>query len=59
MQRPACLGNRYESDPSWYSIFYLELPQESSDEVLTFPPGTFCMWSTSVLMIRDPCVQNT
>jgi hypothetical protein len=43
MQRPAYLGNRYESDPCWYNIVYLELPQELNDEVLTFPPGTFCI----------------
>jgi hypothetical protein len=43
MQRPAYLGNRYESEPCWYNIFYLEFPQESNDEVLTFPPGTLCI----------------
>jgi hypothetical protein len=43
MQRPAYLGNRYESDPCCFYIFYLELPQESNDEFLTFPPGTHCV----------------
>jgi hypothetical protein len=44
MQRPAYLVNRYESDPCWYIFFYLELPQESNDEVLTFPPGTLYIY---------------
>jgi hypothetical protein len=44
MQTPAYLGNRYESDPCWYNICYLELPQESNDEVLTFPPGALCIF---------------
>jgi hypothetical protein len=43
MQRPAYLGNRYERDPCWYNIFYLELPQEWNDEVFIFPPGTPCI----------------
>jgi hypothetical protein len=53
MQRPAYLGYRYESDPCWYNIFYLEFPQESNDEVLTFPPGTPCIYVSDSNMTRN------